>query len=128
MSQVRKLLKENIYFLIRFLISFYIFSVHHHVNFIVRIFEIILIMFLLAYTDLNMLNNFLYPFLLPWQLVKFSFQLVLFNRYYTIPTQLLLVVCLLCHRQFCLYFLLRLLFLRKLCQVLHKGFSPNQLS
>lgn len=91
MSQVGKLLKENIYFLIRFLISFYIFSVHHHVNFIVRIFEIILIMFLLAYTDLNMLNNFLYPFLLPWQLVKFSFQLVLFNRYYITPTLLFIL-------------------------------------
>ena len=76
MSQVWKLLKKNICFLIRLLINFYIFSIHHHVNFIVWISAITFIMFSLADADLNMLYYFLYPLLPQWQLIKFLLQLI----------------------------------------------------
>ena len=79
MSQVWELLKKNIYFLISFLLGFHIFSVHHHINSVIWIFTITFVMFSLTNTNLNMFNDFLYPLLLQWQLIKFLFQLVLFN-------------------------------------------------
>ena len=80
------MLKKNIDFLIRLLIGFYIFSIHHNINFIIQFSAMTLIMFSFADIDLNMLCYFLYPFLLPWQPIKLSLQLILFDWYSTDST------------------------------------------